>query len=466
MLLSITSKTPPAGDLGYLLHKNPARPQEFSLSFGRAHVFYPEATHERCTATMLVEVDPIELVRGRRGTKAGGMLDQYVNDRPYAASSLLTVAISRVYGTAMGGRSKERQELAESPLDLEATIAALPCRGGEKALRDLFEPLGYEVSCRRLPLDPAFPAWGESSYYHVTISATVRLCDLLSHLYVLIPVLDNNKHYWVGDGEVEKLVSKGEGWLSSHPRKESIADRYLKHRRVLTREALGRLTDEDTDPETVAEERESEETRIERPISLNEQRLGAVTAVLKGSGAKRVCDLGCGEGKLVRALLRERQFEHVLGLDVSVRSLQIAADKVGLSRMSGRQRERVALLQGSLVYRDKRIEGFDAAAVVEVIEHMDPPRLAAFERVLFEFARPQTVVLTTPNREYNVEFEGLPAGKLRHRDHRFEWTPAEFEAWANAQAARFDYAVRFMPVGTVNVDVGAPTQMAVFQLTG
>ncbi|HEU0053278.1 MAG TPA: hypothetical protein VFQ39_08875, partial [Longimicrobium sp.] len=106
--------------------------------------------------------------------------------------------------------------------------------------------------------------------------------------------------------------------------------------------------------------------------------------------------------------------------------------------------------------------GFDAAAVVEVIEHLDAPRLAAFERVLFEFARPGTVVLTTPNAEYNVRWETLPAGRFRHRDHRFEWTREQFRAWAEPLAARTEYAVRFLPVGPEDPEVGAPTQMAVF----
>ena len=149
-------------------------------------------------------------------------------------------------------------------------------------------------------------------------------------------------------------------------------------------------------------------------------------------------------------------------MDVSYRALEIASNRLRLDRMPERQKERIRLLHGSLMYRDSRITGFDAAAVVEVIEHLDPPRLAAFERVLFEFARPGTVALTTPNAEYNVRWESLPAGKFRHRDHRFEWTRAEFAAWANGVAARFGYATRFVAVGPEDIEVGAPTQLCVF----
>ena len=197
-------------------------------------------------------------------------------------------------------------------------------------------------------------------------------------------------------------------------------------------------------------------------LSLNAQRLGTVLAVLKASGAQSVLDLGCGEGRLLRTLLDDKQFERVVGVDVAHRALEIAADRLRLERMPPVKRKRLELLHGSLTYRDARLAGFDAAAVVEVIEHLDPPRLAAFERVLFEFARPRTIVLTTPNREYNAKFPTLLAGRLRHRDHRFEWTRAEFRAWAEGVAERFGYAVRFLAIGPDDAQVGSPTQMGLF----
>ncbi|HJT78099.1 MAG TPA: 3' terminal RNA ribose 2'-O-methyltransferase Hen1, partial [Gemmataceae bacterium] len=370
-------------------------------------------------------------------------------------------------GSALAGRSKERPELAGTSLPLEARLAVLPCRGGEGFLRRLFEPLGYAVSARRHPLDEHFPEWGESAYYTVTLRADCRLCDLLTHLYMLVPVLDDDKHYWVGEDEVEKLLRHGEGWLAAHPEREAIARRYLKHRSYLARAALARLAEEDApDPDAAAEAHAGEEAALEERISLNEQRLGAVTAVLRECGAKRILDLGCGEGKLLRQLLREPGVEEVVGVDASCRALEIAGERLQRDHLPPGRQERVRLLQGSLTYRDRRLAGYDAAAVVEVIEHLDPPRLAAFERVLFEFARPGAVVLTTPNAEYNVKFPGLPAGQLRHRDHRFEWGRAEFRAWAEAVARRFGYEVRFLPVGPEDPALGPPTQMGVFRQCG
>lgn len=466
MLLTITSTTAPARDLGYLLHKNPSRLQSFPLSFGQAHVFYPEATSERCTAALLLDVDPVGLVRNRRGPAGeGGTLDQYVNDRPYVASSFLSVAIARVFSSALGGRSKGRPELTDVPLQLTARISALPSRGGEKFLRRLFEPLGYEVTLTGHDLDDRFPEWGASAYYTVAVRGNVRLQDLLSHLYVLVPVLDNEKHYWVGDDEVEKLLRHGSRWLASHPEREEITKRYLKYRRELAREALARLVDEESpDADGAARVHNNEEEAIERSLNLNEQRINVVVAALKSCGAKRVIDLGCGEGKLLRALLQDKNFDEIVGLDVSYRTLQIAQDRLKLERLPTRQRERLKLMQGSLMYRDNRLAGYDAATVVEVIEHLDQPRLAAFERVLFEFARPAVVAITTPNLEYNVRFETLPAGKLRHKDHRFEWTRQQFTEWAAGMAERYGYEFRLIPIGIEDPSLGAPTQMAVFTL--
>jgi 3' terminal RNA ribose 2'-O-methyltransferase Hen1 len=464
MLLTITTTHTPATDLGYLLFKNPARHHAKELSFGTAHLFYPEASAERCTVAVLLDVDPVALVRGRQGGGESGPLAQYVNDRPYVASSLMSVAMGELFGTAMTGRSKDRPELAAQPLPFTVTLAVLPCRGGEGLLQRLFAPLGYTVTATRHTLDARFPEWGDSPYYTVELSGAVRLCDLLAHLYVLIPVLDDEKHYWVGDDEVEKLLRRGEGWLATHPERELIATRYLKHRRSLTRDALSRLVeDELPGAEETGELQAAEEAVLEERISLNDQRMEAVVAALKASGARRVLDLGCGEGRLIRALLAEKQFDEILGMDVSCRSLEKAKDRLHLDRLPPKQLERVQLIQGSLMYRDQRLAGYEAAAVVEVIEHLDAPRLAAFERVLFEFARPATVVLTTPNGEYNVKWESLPAGKLRHKDHRFEWTRAEFQAWATGVAERFGYAVSFLPVGEVDDAVGAATQMGVFR---
>ena len=466
MLLTIRTTHQPAEDLGYLLHKHPSRVQSFELSFGRAHVFYPELGPEACTAALLLEVDPVRLVRGGASAQADGLLSQYVNDRPYVASSFLSVAIAQVLRSALAGQSKDRPALVDAAIPLTARLPSVPCRGGEPLLRRLFEPLGYVVNATRLALDPQEPAWSMAPYFSVELVRTCPLRELLAHLYVLIPVLDDDKHYYIGDEEVEKLLRFGDGWLAAHPERETIAARYLKHRMNLTRLALARLMEGDVDADAEDAEHTAHdraEERLEQPLSLNDQRLQAVVDVLRAVGVERVLDLGCGEGKLLARLLKHKQFTKIVGVEVAHSVLERAAQRLKLDELPERQRARVELLHGSLVYRDRRLDGFDAAAVVEVVEHMDLSRLTSFERALFGGARPGLVVLTTPNAEYNVKFENLPAGAMRHSDHRFEWSRAEFAAWAQGVAGRNGYTVEVSGLGPADEALGAPTQMGVFR---
>jgi 3' terminal RNA ribose 2'-O-methyltransferase Hen1 len=462
MLLTISTTHRPATDLGYLLHKHPAKVQSFSLAFGPAHVFYPDATDELTTAALLLEVDAVGLVRGRPGART---LDQYVSDRPYVASSMLAVAIAQVFGTALAGRCKDREELARTPIPLTATLAAVPCRAGAALLERLFGPLGYEVTASSTLLDEKFPAWGASPIFTLTLRNTVTLGDLLSHLYVLVPVLDNDKHYWVGDDEVAKLMRHGEGWLAAHPERELIASRYLKYRRDLITDALLQLREQDGQSAEQVESDSPEDPREEageRQLSLHQIRHATILSVLQARGCRSVVDLGCGEGRLLRELLKHKTFEKVAGMDVSHRSLQTAAERLRLDGLPPMVRERITLFQGSLLYRDERLAGYDAAVLCEVIEHLDPPRLAAMERSVFEFARPRTAIITTPNREYNAVWESLPAGHMRHKDHRFEWTREEFRGWAAGIASRFGYTVETRPVGPEHEGLGAPSQMGIF----
>jgi 3' terminal RNA ribose 2'-O-methyltransferase Hen1 len=472
VLLTITTTRAPATDLGYLLHKHPDRLQSFAVSAGEAHVFYPEATPERCTAALLLEVDPVALVRGPAGKSSKNSdtaLAQYVNDRPYAASSMLAVAIKEAFRTALTGRCDARPDLAAARIPLTIRVPALRCRGGSKLANRVFAPLGWEVGAQCQPLQPA--EWGDSSYVDLRLTGELRLADALNHLYVLLPVLDDAKHYWVSTEEVDKLVRAGGDWLAGHPEKELITRRYLSHQHKLTRSALARLAEaDDTEPdeldnavgETEAGGADTDtDPDMNKPLAV--QRREAILAVLRDSGPRRVGDLGCGAGALTRDLLADQQIEHVTAVDVSARALQLAARHLKLDQMPDKKRERLTIFQSSLTYRDDRLAGLDAAVLMEVIEHVDPERLPALERAVFGFAAPATVVVTTPNTEYNPHFETLPAGTLRHRDHRFEWTRSEFRAWANKVARNHGYQVRFLPVGPEHPDAGPPTQWPRFR---
>lgn len=485
MLLTITTTRDPATDLGYLLHKHPGRSQSFEVAVGTAHVFYPRAQADCCTAALLLEVDPVGLVRGSggRGRRGGSIeaftLGQYVNDRPYAASSLLAVALGRVFRTAMSGRCDARPELAATPLPLQLRVPALRCRGGSELAVQLFAPLGWQVDATTAPLDETFPDWGESPYLDLTLTGELRLADALNHLYVLLPVLDDAKHYWVSTDEVDKLIAAGGGWLAGHPQRSLISRRYLSHHGQLTRAALARLAEvDDAEPEELdaAEPEESDGDEPQelddgtgggaRPASLARRRRDAVLEVLRGAGARRVADLGCGEGALVADLLAEPSIHEVIAVDVSARALETASRRLHLDRMPAARRDKLQLFQSALTYRDARLAGLDAAVLQEVIEHVDPSRLEALERSVFGEAAPGTVVVTTPNVEHNVRYAGLAPGALRHRDHRFEWTRAQFAAWCGQVGDRYGYQVRILPVGDDDPEVGPPTQLAVLTRTG
>jgi len=527
----------PATDLGYLLHKHPDRVQSFSLSTGTATVFFPEATSQRCTCALILEIDQQKLAKQARQGIGDFALAQYVNDRSYAAGSMLGAALGRVFSTARSGRCEARQALADVAVPLEISVPVLPVRGGVADVQRVFEPLGWQVLAEPIALDARFPQWGDSPYVHLTLRGNVRLADALNQLRVLLPVLDESKHYWQSDDEVEKLLSAGEGWLENHPDREFIARKYLARSRDLVNDALVRLAESDlgstgyfvrsddsptppprpssspttphgsedgslypTDsqeesagtPNTSAhktpdsatnENRASSATDsdiatsapksnipcsagefsvMDATVPLKVYRHNAVLEVLHDLGAKSVIDLGCGPGDFLVQLAKDHTFTKITGVDVSARALQTAARRLHFDELSERQAERLTLFQGALTYSDNRFAGYDAAVLVEVIEHIDPPRLPALERVVFAEAKPKAVIVTTPNQEYNAQYPGLMDGGHRHHDHRFEWTRAEFEQWADQVATEHGHTVRFTEVGLGDPTVGSPSQMGVF----
>ncbi|EMO88029.1 3' terminal RNA ribose 2'-O-methyltransferase Hen1 [Leptospira noguchii str. 1993005606] len=432
------------------------------MSVGKAHLFYSEKSEERTTICILLDIDPIEMVRGSKNLGSDNFtLGNYVNDRSYVASSFLSAALVKAFSTAMNGKCKEKPELVEEKIPFEILISSIPApKGGEILIRKFFEPLGYEVELSRLALDKKFPEWGESRYYNLKLKNIVTTKNLLSHLYVLIPALDNNKHYFINEDEVEKLLQKGEGWLKSHPEKEQIIRRYLINLNSLSRKALQRLSEGEESDRTDDDLVEmSEQKKVKE--SFHEKRLKYVTDKLIESGAERILDLGCGEGKLIKHLIKQKQFSEIVGIDVSYSELLKAKERLKFDEMPPKQKERIKLFQGSLTYKDNRLEGYDAAAVVEVIEHLDLNRLEAFEKVLFQFAKPRTVVLTTPNKEYNVVWENVKE-KMRHDDHRFEWTRDEFKDWSSMIGSKYNYKVELLPVGEEAESFGAPSQMVIF----
>lgn len=474
MLMTLTCYAPNAPDVGYLLGKNPASVFERPFSAGSVWVFYPEVAEDHVTVALLTEIDPVGLVRG---PAAFSQLNQYVNDRPYVASSLTSVALKTAFSTALAGRSASpsRNARLSERMRWVVSLPAVACEAGEGLIQRIFAPLGYTVGADQLPLDTRFPAWGLANLYSVTLDGMQTVQDVLSHLYVLLPVLDNSKHYYVGVEETDKLLAHGGVWLAAHPERELIARRYLRYKRPLVQSAIARLieadaqiTDDagsDDDSESDGESAGAAES-ADPEIGLHELRLNTVLAAIREADAHSLADLGCGEGKLLALALKERTLTRIVGMDVSSVALARARRRLHLDTLPPAQRQRITVEQGSLLYRDQRLAGFDVVTLVEVIEHLDPPRLAVMERVVFQHAHPRRVIVTTPNREYNAHWKSLGSERLRHSDHRFEWTRAECQSWAERVGAQYGYRMTHQNVGPVDAALGAPSQLVIFDLLG
>ncbi|MGB0870489.1 MAG: 3' terminal RNA ribose 2'-O-methyltransferase Hen1 [Flavobacteriales bacterium] len=463
MYLKIKVNNNNATDLGYILHKHPDKYQKEKMGYGDIHMFYTQTEATSCEFAMVLDINTIELTRNlQKKTYSNSFkLADYVNDRAFVASSFLTAAISKVLGSAMNGNCSYDKDLAIKVWDLEVEVGTVKAQGGINQIRNYFEPLNYTLEIEETLLDEDFESWGKSPYFTLKLQGQKTIQDLLSQLYVLLPVLDNNKHYYVNESEIKKLIQKGGEWLKNHPAKDIITKKYLRYKKSYTHSAFEQLMTET--PEVLNKPTEEIEEKVEQKLSVHQNRLQQVANTLKQLGANSIADLGCGEGKLIRLLLQDQQFNKIVGMDVSFATLEMAKKKLKLEEASPRLKEKLNLIQGSLTYRDKRIEGFDAIALVEVIEHLDPSRLEALQRVVFEFSKPKFAVLTTPNQEYNQLFDGLKEGKFRHSDHRFEWTRQEFETWANNVSQTYNYEVSFKPIGEEHPEFGGLSQMAIFK---
>lgn len=455
MLLTINYKGENTQDIGFLFHKNPSRPQEFEMTYGKAYVFYPEVSNKSTTIALLLDINPLDLARGKEEGEARGLFD-YVNDRPYVASSFMSSTIANVFGTALSGKCKEKDELLEEKLDLTAKIHMLPCRGNKELIYKVFEPLGYKIEVQTFLSDEAFKEWGESKYINLTLSNNIRLQDLLKHIYVLIPVFDNQKHYYMGKDEVDKLLRHGESWLKEHPHSKIIIKRYFENKKSY----INKVTKQ------IGEENGSEENKkvSEEKLTLNRERLNAVVNTIKEYNGKKVLDLGCGEGRLIKLLLKDRGIEKITGVDVSISTLDRAKTKLKIHDLPEKIKGKLKIIQSSALYYDKRFLEHDTICLVEVIEHLDLSRLEALENVVFKLVHPKNIIITTPNIEYNVNYINLGENSLRHGDHRFEWTEKEFINWSNTICNKYGYKVEFKYIGEEDKNRKTPTQMGVFTL--
>lgn len=464
MILIISAVGKDCQKLSYLLQKSPFVVGEFDVGASfKTYVFFPEYSEERTTCAVMFDMNSIELVKSLKAhdRHATYSLFDYINDRPYVSSSFTCSIISDVFRSALNGKCREYPDLPNQEFDLSARFY-VSMKTKDDLIKELFEPLGYELSysTERPPVDSMYEQFGESPYYDVTISRRETVKDLLSHLYILIPILDKMRHYGPSSDEVKKIMKIGDSWLKDHPSKKKIVGRYFGKKKELATSVLDRLEDQIKDEQRIDENSDDEkETRT----PLAGQRRKAIIRTLREHNVKTVLDLGCSTGKLSFELIDTPGIVKVTGADISARAIEKAVlEKRIHKKMTEDQKSRLDFVIASAIYRDLRFSAFDAIVLQEVIEHFDSWKLRVAEDVVFKYSGPRVVVVTTPNIEYNVLFENLENGKLRHRDHKFEFTRGQFKEWANRICKQFGYTVSFEDIGEFVENIGTQTQMAVF----
>lgn len=450
MFLSISVPGPDATDLGFVLQKHPESVFRSEVSFGRVTGFYPRADADGCEFALVVEVDHVERVRGV-SWDAGSA--GYIDPHPYAASSYLATAIPAALRSALNGKpARGPDEAAAARMaglaarDWDLAVRVCPVPASERAVAELFGPVGFEVETKALRSGHPMA----SPMLDVVLRGKMPVSRALSALYVLLPVTDGKKHYFYTEQEAEKLLSKGEGWLAVHPRREAIVQRYLGRSRQIAAAASERLGNAPKAGEVQPE-------KVPGPWSGSHAlRHEAILRILGERGSRRIVDLGCSEGSLLEMICSMPLVEEAVGVDPSLSDLERAGKRCG---PKGR------VLQGSAIYVDSRLRGFDTVVMCEMIEHVDPSRVELVERAVFGTMRPDTVILTTPNRSFNEAF-GLPPGSFRHQDHRFEWTSTECSGWARRVAAQFGYSVEVTGVGGDHPEHGSISTLCVFTKDG
>ncbi|MFN8672328.1 MAG: 3' terminal RNA ribose 2'-O-methyltransferase Hen1 [Candidatus Sericytochromatia bacterium] len=460
MLLSITCEDKNCQELSWILHKRPDKIQSFPIISGNAYVFYPEYSDNKVKVCLALDIDTINLVRKLRLPVASYALQHYVNDKPYTASSFMSSAIANVFSSALNGICKEKPEIVDLILPLEVEISVLKVLGGEALIKRLFEPLGYQIEVESFNLDEDFKNWGKSRYYKIKLKNNITIKELLSHLYVLIPVFDMDKHFYIGTTEVESFLKKGDKWLQIHPEKGAIVRRYFKNLGKYSNLVLNRLNDS---LENTYQEMEIPKEIKEKKESLQKIRLNTVLEKLENLYTTSVVDIGCGEGMLLKLLKSKKRFEKICGTDVMYQNLLIAKDKLDLEETTTHRADRIKLFQSSILYKDERLKEYETVCLIEVIEHIEEDRLDSLEEILFGYLNPKYAIISTPNAEYNAVYMPENPTNFRHDDHRFEWNRDQFRQWVNKICEKFSYSAEFFDIGDVHEKLGTPTQAVIFK---
>ncbi|MCK1992095.1 3' terminal RNA ribose 2'-O-methyltransferase Hen1 [Peribacillus muralis] len=444
MQLTINASGNNVKAISYLLSKNPNNLYERKHKGHVVRLFYSTFTETEMEATIFVTPDPIELVKN---TANSYDITHYINDREFAVSSIFCSLIRSALGTALNGQPKEEHaEWVNHPFSFQFDFGPVVSTLSDNQLRELFEPIGYEVSITRPDIQYSFDMKDRSSTRTVSLKGLKTLQEGLRHLFVLIPVIDNYKHYYIDEKEIDKLERYGEGWLDDHPMRDFIYRQSLRFKEVYS-------IVENKKPEMKKDDKESK-------VRLNDLRYEKIFDTVSQMHPSSVVDFGSGEGKLSVRLGFIEGVKEILAVEPSQSATLKALgrfDKV-------KDKEKFVIpkpLWGSLFYYDEELKNKDVIILCEVIEHIDEHRLPKVMDTILQDYQPRALILTTPNREYNEVYDMEDA--LRHNDHRFEWTRAEFQQWCTARNHDDSYDLRFEGIGEEHVTQGCPTQMCVFE---
>lgn len=446
MQLSLNVKGNGAEAVSYLLAKNPNNLYERDEKGFKVRSVYSVFTKEEVKYLIYVKPDPIDLVRSSPQVYD---ISHYINDREFAVSSLFVSAIRKALGTALNGKPQEEYvQWVEHRFDMEVAFGPIATDLPDGELAELFKPIGYNVEIKRA----ASTLRSKSSALFITLTGKQTIQNLLKHLFILIPVIDNYKHYFIDEREIEKVDRYGEGWLDAHPLKQFIVKRALRFQNLIRQSKF------------YDRERHNQENRETKKIRLNELRYEKIVDFIRTIPKRdTVVDLGAGEGKLSVKLGYLDGVKEILSVEPSnksrVRAIQRFEEAEGTDGFT-----LPTSLAGSLFYFDDRLVNKDIMVLCEVIEHIDEYRIPKMMEAIFRSYQPRVLIVTTPNQEYNVIYDMDET--MRHHDHRFEWTRDDFQENCEQWIKESPYYIQFEGIGEEHPEYGTPTQMAIFRREG
>ncbi|HWO95040.1 MAG TPA: 3' terminal RNA ribose 2'-O-methyltransferase Hen1 [Bacillus sp. (in: firmicutes)] len=439
-----------AENLSRLLAKNPNNLYDREEKGNRTRLVFTSSNEREAEAVIFVTPDPVELVRNSPGIFD---ITQYINDREFAVSSLFCSYIRTALGTALNGKPKEEFiEWVDHPFNMEVGFGPVASHLSDQTIRELFEPLGYLIEIERGEADYSFNLKQKSSARYLKLKGQITVQQALRHLFILIPVLDNYKHYFIDEKEIEKIQRYGEGWLDEHPLRSYIIEQSLRFKELINKVPIS--------SSIVTENKVNDDVSAPPKIRLNEQRYQAIIDKVESLPLnQKVVDFGSGEGKLSVRLGMVPNVQEILAVEPSESSQLRALER--FEKAAGKDQFVCPTpIWGSLFYYDERLRGKDIIILCEVIEHIDEFRLPNIMKTIFGEYRPNALIVTTPNHEYNAVYD--MDENMRHADHRFEWTRGEFKDWCETWIAKFPYSMQLQGIGQEHEEYGFPTQMCTF----